>query len=108
MFRTGSLALILILAATPAWAQKKSDSKDMALVGYSDLQARSAYQPTIHQQNGRWIAYIGHHGGSEEVAKPVNPMTGQAEYNGTSLVDVTDPHHPKYITHIPGDEGLAE
>jgi len=34
----------------------------MRLVGYSDLQARTAYQPTIQKQGKRWIAYIGHHG----------------------------------------------
>jgi len=108
MFRYGSLALILILAATPAWAQKRTEAKDMTLLGTNDLQARSAYQPTIHQQNGRWIAYIGHHGGTDEVEKPINPLTGQAEYNGTSLVDVTDPKHPKYLVHIPGDAGTYE
>ena len=39
----------------------------MKLVGYNDLQARSAYQPTIHHQGDRWIAYIGHHGGTDEI-----------------------------------------
>ena len=39
----------------------------MDLVGYNDLQARSAYQPTIHHQGDRWIAYIGHHGGTDDV-----------------------------------------
>ena len=80
----------------------------MALVGYNDLQARSAYQPTIHQQGGRWIAYIGHHGGTKEIPKPRNPLTGADEFNGTSLIDVTNPRQPKYLFHIPGDEGLAE
>ncbi len=80
----------------------------MALSGYNDLQARSAYQPTIHEQSGRWIAYIGHHGGTQEIPKPLNPLTGTQEFNGTSLVDVTDPRKPKYLAHIPGDEGLAE
>ena len=84
------------------------EAHDMRLVGYSDLQARSAYQPTIHQQNGRWIAYIGHHGGTPENPKPLNPITGQQEFNGTSLIDVTDPHHPKYLAHIPGEEGQYE
>ena len=32
----------------------------------NDLQARSAYQPTIHRQGDRWIAYIGHHGGTKD------------------------------------------
>src|SRR5260221_10065102 len=29
----------------------------------------------------------------------------QAEFNGTSIVDVTDPSKPKYLFHIPGQEG---
>ena len=44
----------------------------MRLVGYNDLQARSAYQPIIHKQGSRYIAYIGHHGGTPEVPQPVN------------------------------------
>jgi hypothetical protein len=69
----------------------------MKLVGTSDLQARSGYQPTIHHQGDRWIAYIGHHGGSDDIPAPVNPQTGKAEPNGTSIVDVTDPAQPKYL-----------
>jgi hypothetical protein len=77
-------------------------------VGFNDLQARSAYQPVIQNQNGRWIAYIGHHGGTASMPKPVNPLTGEAEFNGTSIVDVTDPSQPRYLHHIPGEEGLDE
>jgi hypothetical protein len=80
----------------------------MKLAGWNDLQARSAYQPTIHKQGDRYIAYIGHHGGTDEVAQPVNPMTGKPENNGTSIVDVTDPAHPKYLHHIPGAAGTYE
>ena len=80
----------------------------MRLVGMNDLQARSAYQPTIHKQGDRYIAYIGHHGGTPEVPKPINTMTGQAEFNGTSIVDVTDPAKPKYLFHIPGQRGNFE
>ena len=43
-----------------------------------------------------------------DVPKPVNPITGQAEFNGTSIVDVTDPSKPKYLFHIPGQEGNFE
>jgi len=103
-----SWALALIAATTPALAQKKPEAKDVTLLSYNDLQARSAYQPTIHGQNGHWIAYIGHHGGTEGEPKPLNKLTGQHEFNGTSLVDVTDPRHPKYLAHIPGEEGLYE
>jgi hypothetical protein len=69
--------------ASPASAQSKPEAKDMALLGHNDLQARSAYQPTIHEQSGRWIAYIGHHGGTETIPKPRNPLTGADEFNGT-------------------------
>lgn len=103
-----AIGIAVALAASAALAQTKPDAKDMALVGYNDLQGRSAYQPTIHEQNGRWIAYIGHHGGTEADPKPLNPLTGKHEDNGTSIVDVTDPHHPKYLHHIPGAAGLYE
>src|SRR5256885_15247982 len=90
-------AIIAVLSLTQA-AQQKAEKSNMELVGYNDLQARSAYQPTIHKQGSRWIAYIGHHGGSQ-----LNPLTGKQENNGTSIVDVTDPKQPKYIAHIPGE-----
>ena len=86
----------------------KPEAKNMRLVGYNDLQARSAYQPVIHRQGDRWIAYIGHHGGTVAVPKPINPMNGQPEFNGTSIVDVTNPAKPKYLFHIPGQEGNYE
>jgi len=82
-------------------------ASNMRLVGYNDLQGRSAYEPTIHKQGNRYIAYIGHLGASY-VPKPVNPLTGQPEFNGTSIVDVTDPAHPQYLAHIPGAEGGPE
>jgi hypothetical protein len=111
MLRLAALALAAtsILAAPPALAaDSKAQAHNMALVGYNDLQGRSAYQPIVHEQFGRWIAYIGHHGGTDAVAKPMNPLTGTAEDNGTSIVDVTDPRHPKYLAHIPGEPGLYE
>jgi hypothetical protein len=104
-------AATLIVAPALAQAPKVGDppeAKNMRLVGHNDLQARSAYQPTIHRQGNRYIAYIGHHGGTQSVPKPNNPLTGQAEFNGTSIVDVTDPANPKYLKHIPGLEGLGE
>jgi len=98
---------------TPALAQTQKvgdppEAANMRLVGMSDLQARSAYQPTIHKQGERYIAYVGHHGGTPDVPKPMNKLTGQAEFNGTSILDVTDPANPKYLKHIPGLEGTYE
>ena len=100
-------------AATSAWAQMQKigdppEAKNMELVGYDDLQNRSAYQPVIQHQGNRYIAYIGHHGGTRDIPKPFNPLTGQMESSGTSIVDVTDPAHPEYLAHIPGQDGTYE
>jgi hypothetical protein len=98
----------LVLAAGPAASQMPArghgaEAHDMQLVGHHDLHGRSAYQPTIHRQGSRFIAYVGHHGG-----KAANPLTGVDEDNGTSIVDVTDPAHPRYLAHIPGAAGGSE
>ena len=71
---------------------------NMELVGHNDLQGRSAYQPIIINQDGRQIAYVGHHNNQKPL---MNPLTGKLEVNGTSIVDVTDPANTKYLAHIP-------
>src|SRR5437762_14279835 len=95
--------LIAALLAAPALAQHGSSASNMALLGSDDLQARSAYQPVVHNQGGRWIAYVGHHGG-----RTLNPLSGRQEDNGTSIVDVSDPRAPSYLAHIPGEPGSGE
>jgi hypothetical protein len=105
MSRLVAIGLLLLFGPVfggSAWAQQ-SEQRNMRLVGQDDLQARSAYQPVIHRQSERWIAYVGHHGG-----RRLNPLTGQTEQNGTSIVDVTDPRQPRYLHHIPGAPGEAE
>jgi hypothetical protein len=99
---TRALFFILVFAfvSTSGQAQQTHESSNMTLLGTNDLQGRSAYQPSIHKQGERYIAYIGHHGGAA-----VNSLTGQHENNGTSIVDVTDPAHTKYLAHIPGEVG---
>jgi len=94
---------VSLLAGASVHAQAKEEASNMQLLGHNDLQARTAYQPTIQQQGDRWIAYVGHHGG-----KQPNPLTGKDEYNGTSIVDVTDPKAPRYLAHLPGEEGEGE
>jgi hypothetical protein len=107
--RHALISLVLALAAagraasqTPARGHG-AEAHDMDLVGHDDLQGRAAYQPTIHAQRGRVIAYVGHHGGRAR-----NPLTGHEEDNGTSIVDVTDPARPHYLAHLPGAPGGPE
>src|SRR5260370_9202527 len=113
MMRHALLIVGLLVVTSTAQAQPQKvgappEASNMKLLGWSDLQARSAYQPTIHQQGGRWIAYIGHHGGTDDIPTPVNRMTGKPEPNATSIVDVSDPTNPKYLRHIPGAPGTYE
>ncbi|HEU5321885.1 MAG TPA: hypothetical protein VFX28_13850, partial [Methylomirabilota bacterium] len=109
----GRLRLVVLgvglvsLAAVPAASRPPArghgaEARDMALVGHDDLQGRSAYQPTIHARGGRFIAYVGHHGGRAR-----NPLTGADEDSGTSILDVTHPARPRYLAHLPGLPGAA-
>ena len=83
---TASTAAIVALSTIPGLTQTRQqapkigdppEALNMRLVGHNDLQARTAYQPTIFKQGGRYIAYVGHHGGSKDNPKPRNPITGQ-------------------------------
>jgi len=91
-----------------ASAPGKPEARNMRLAGFNNLQARSAYQPVIHQQGGRWLLYVGHHGGTREKPQSLNTLTGRMEYNGTSILDVTDPSDPRYLSHIEGQPGFGE
>ena len=95
------LAVLMGLTAPGAVAQDRrghpAESKNMELAGMSDLQGRPAYQPVIHRQGSRWVAYVGLH-----VGTALNPFTGKTEGNGTMVVDVTDPRRPRNLAHIPG------
>ena len=97
------VAILLSVFSCLAQAQHPASEQNMTLAGYNDLQGRSAYQPVVRESNGRWIAYVGHHGGSV-----LNPLTGKTEDNGTSILDVTDPRNPRYLAHIPGEPGQGE
>jgi hypothetical protein len=110
LVRCASVAVALaLLVVGPGRADARDDddrgveAKNMKLVGINDLQARSAYQPIVHQQGGRSIAYIGHHGG-----EALNTLNNTVEKNGTSIVDVTNPRRPKFLFHIPGPSGVGE
>jgi hypothetical protein len=85
-----------------AQAQDRAEKLNMELVGHHDLQGRGAYQPLVHAQGGRWIAYIGLHGGHQP-----NALSGKTEPNGTAILDVTEPRQPKMLAHIPGAPGAG-
>ena len=97
------LAVFLSAVSLACAAQNAAEKRNMELVGSDALQARSAYQPVVHKQGDRWILYVGHHGG-----RSLNPLSGEIEYNGTSVLDVTDPRHIKPLAHIPGEPGDGE
>ncbi|HEY2529197.1 MAG TPA: hypothetical protein VGJ20_14825 [Xanthobacteraceae bacterium] len=108
------LGLALLIAAGTAWSANDldtlnprgttnrdgSNTYNTEWLGHNDLQGRTTYQTTVHTQKDRVIAYAGHFAG-----KMLNPMTGVVEENGTSIVDVTDPRHPKYLKHLIADKG---
>lgn len=78
--------------------------KDVELVGYHDLQGRESLVVTTlaDDANGAW-AYVGHHESFWDHKPKPNPLTGKDEWNGTSILDVQDPAHPKLVWHIPND-----
>ena len=103
-----SLAVLLVVATAgraPAQTAETGHGEERfntRLVGAHDLQGRSAYQPLPVRQGERRIAYVGHHAG-----EALNPLTGAVEPNGTSVLDVTDPSAPVYLTHIPATGGAS-
>ena len=59
----------------------QAEANNMRLLGFHDLQNRSAYAPELHAQGSRHIAYIGHHGGQSPSESAERPSK---EQNGTS------------------------
>jgi len=108
------ITIVAGMMALPLVAQAQR-AHNMRLVGTNDLQARSAYQPIVQHQmvNGveRYIAYIGHHANPRDNDGnriPVrNPLNGQLEQNGVSIIDVTDPKRPVYLKHLPPTAGQS-
>jgi hypothetical protein len=103
------LANLLLVAGTAGAGGPAAH--DMQLVGTNDLQARSTYQPTVHKYSShKYILFAGHHAldfqgegnlPNGKLLPSFNPLTGQNELNGTSIVDVSDPRHPQYLFHLP-------
>lgn len=79
-------------------------SDNVRLVGYNDLQGRTALVVTTKSDmaNGSWV-YVGHHESFRDGKPLLNPITGNMEFNGTSVLEISDPAHPKLVWHIPND-----
>ena len=76
---------------------------NMKVVGFNRNQGRpSSDDGWIENENGRYILYMTDSGGSA-----YNPLTGQVEGNGTSLIDVTYPNNPVFLWHIPASQGSS-
>ena len=78
-------------------------AEQVRLVGYNDLQGREALQVTARadEANGNWV-YVGHLPSLDDEPR-LNPITGQMEWNGTSILNVADPANPELVWHIPND-----
>ncbi len=87
-------------APAPPKAWDQESIWNMKVEGFNDNQGRPIYQPLVVDENGREILYLGNLTGNL-----LNPLTGKVEPNGTSIVDVTDVHRPKFLFHIPGPPG---
>src|SRR5258708_16215172 len=95
--------MLVLCGGAFAQPAAKAERHDMELVGSHDLQGRSAYQPLVHKQGDRWIAYIGHHGGRSR-----NPLSGAEGQKGTSILDATDPKSPRSLPHVTRQPGQDE
>ena len=96
-----ALLIVLALASANAWADEASN---VSLIGYHHLQGRQALQVTARsdEANGDWL-YIGHVPNTRTNEATLNPITGQVEWNGTSIVDISDPSAPRLVWHIPNE-----
>ena len=77
-------------------AASDEEARNMTLVGHHDLAGRSSYHPIPHRYGERVVIFVGHHAG-----EAVNPLTGEMETNGMSVVDISDPSAPELIHHEP-------
>ena len=94
-----ALAVLALSAGSALAISQSGEQKNMRRVGHTDLQGRPSYQPNIIvYPDGRTIAFAGTHGGS----KP-NPLKAGSpvEFNGTMIVDITNPERPVEKAHIP-------
>ena len=91
--------------ATPAAAADPMAESARRTCGWSATTTcraarRSSTTTKSDAANGNWV-YIGHHDSFRDEKPLLNPITGKMEFNGTSILDITDPAKPRYVWHIP-------
>lgn len=95
-------------ASAQSGGQDSDGALDVRLVGHHDLQGRQSLQVKTRADaaNGSW-AYVGHSPNNRtDPEEPIlNPITGRKEWNGTSILDITDPARPRLVWHIPNEMG---
>jgi hypothetical protein len=91
-------------AQAPAPDPMAESAENVRLVGYHDLQGRTALVVTTKSDaaNGNWV-YVGHHDSYRDGRALPNPITGKDEYNGTSILEISDPSKPRLVWHIPNE-----
>ncbi len=108
-----AFALLFAVACSPQAAQQPAvnqasaagdDAENVRLVGYNNMQGRYALQVTAKsdQSNGSWV-YVANVANPRLKEGLFNPLTKKHEWNGTSILDTSDPAHPKYVWHIPNE-----
>lgn len=106
------LAVMLVVASsvvgtagtTGAASGSADEAHHVRLVGYHPMQGRQALQVTTKSDsaNGNWV-YVGHVPNTRTGDATLNPITGQNEWNGTSILEISDPADPKLVWHIPNE-----
>ncbi|NNC66241.1 MAG: hypothetical protein HKN84_15770 [Gammaproteobacteria bacterium] len=92
--------LLLAVCATAT----ADEAHNVALIGYHHMQGRQALQVTTKSDsvNGNWV-YVGHVPNTRTRDATLNPITGRNEWNGTSIIEISDPSNPQLIWHIPNE-----
>ncbi|MEP7365542.1 MAG: hypothetical protein ABI972_19990 [Acidobacteriota bacterium] len=95
-------------AAASAATPTGDDAENVRLVGYNDMQGRYALEVTTKSDpaNGNWV-YVGNVSSGQGEHGLFNPITKQTEFNGTSILEISDPANPRYVWHIPNPVSAA-
>ena len=80
------------------------EAQNIRLVGHNDLQGRESLVVVTKSDdaNGNWV-YVGHHESYYDGEQRFNPITEQMEWNGTSILEISNPANPQLVWHIPNE-----